>query len=161
MSAPIDVPTYVLATISGLSFVGTALLKRAISVGPYRTEPVFKPAVEKKLLRRTPAVLGAGITLALYGFSWLNVPLLDLTLQLPSPVVGLAAGALSDVGYVWLRARVPALDWLTNDSLYRTSPTDAELADAVARAVQPPPPVRRPVFDDDVVADADTEDEPS
>lgn len=154
------VPSYVIATISGLSFLGTALVKRTISVGPNRTEPVFTPAREKVILRRTPAVVGACITLAIYQFNWLRIQLdTDLAVTLPSLVVGVLAGAASDFGYVWLRARVPWLDWLTNDSLYRASPTDAELQVAAERAVQPPPPARRSAFDDDEMARIDTEDE--
>lgn len=160
MVESIDVPLYVLATISGVSFLGTAIVKRAITVGPNRTEPLFKPEQERAILRRTPAVLGAGITLAIYGFDWLRVQLdTDLAITLPSLVLGTIAGAASDFGYVWLRARVPVLDWLTNDGLHRASPTDAELEEAVARAVQPPPPHRSPVATDDVMADVDTEDE--
>lgn len=154
------VPSYVLATISGAAFLGTALVKRAISVGPNRTEPVFSPEREKMILRRTPALIGACLTLGVYGFDWLRVQLdTELAIPLPSLVVGALAGAASDFGYVWLRARVPWLDWLTNDGLHRLGPTDAELQAAAAQAVRPPPPVRRSVFDDDVVADADTEDE--
>lgn len=160
MVESIDVPLYVLATISGVSFLGTAIVKRAITVGPNRTEPLFKPAQEKAILRRTPAVLGAGITLAIYGFDWLRVQLdTDLAVTLPSLVLGTIAGAASDFGYVWLRARVPVLDWLTNDGLHRASPTDAELQVAAERAVQPPPPARRSAFDDDEMARIDTEDE--
>ena len=98
MAESIVVPSYVLATISGVAFLGTALVKRAITVGPNRTEPVFSPEREKAILRRTPAVLGACITLAIYQFNWLRIQLdADLAIILPSLVVGVLAGAASDL----------------------------------------------------------------